>query len=121
MRKLSDFKDEEAIELWADLLDPLTVIFGDEGFAKLSKQKKPILEQAKYILKNHKKEAIEILTRIDPDEPIDAISVITRTLAIFSEIGQRKELGSFFGSAEQATPENGPSGSRTASTEGGEH
>ena len=117
MKKLSEFKDEEAIELWADLLDPITKIFSDKNFAIMSKQKRPVLEQVKYILKNHKNEAITILNRIDPEEPIDAISVVTRTLAIFSEIGQRKELGSFFGSAEQAKPENGSSGSVTENTE----
>ena len=42
MKKLSDYKGDEAIELWADLLEPMTEILGDKDIAKiLQDNKKP--------------------------------------------------------------------------------
>ena len=42
MKTLSDYKDEEAIELWADLIDPLTAIFSDKEFMQGLKGKPPL-------------------------------------------------------------------------------
>ena len=116
MKKLSDYKGEEAIELWADLLEPLSVIFEDEKFRKALASKKSKIALAKDILKLHKKEAMEILSRIDP-EPIDGLNIVVRLIAVLADIGQSEEIKSFFGYAEQVQTVSESFGSPTANTE----
>lgn len=116
MKKLSDYKGEEAIELWADLLDPLNVIFTDEKFRKALASKKSRIALAKDILKLHPKEAIEILVRIDP-EPINGLNILTRLIAVLADIGQNEEIRSFFGYAGQVQTESASFGSPMANTE----
>ena len=115
MKKLSDYKDDEAIELWADLLDPLASILGDEKIQKIVKSGKSKMVIAKEILTSHKKEALEIMLRIDP-EPIDGLNIVLRLVGILTDIGQNEEIKSFFGFAEQAKMEKGSSGSVTENT-----
>lgn len=114
MKRLSDYKGEEAIELWGDLLEPLTKIISDKEIANTIKSGKPKILIAKTILANHKKEATEILLRIDPT-PIDGLNIVLRLGSIISEIGESDELKTFFGFAEQANNES--SGSVTVNTE----
>lgn len=105
MKKLSDYKGEEAIELWADLLEPLSKIFTDEDLKKLGKDGKLTpLQTARIALKKHSEEAVEILLRID-DTPIDGLNILARLIAIFSEIGESEYAKSFFGFAEQVKKE----------------
>ena len=120
MKRLSDYKGEEAIELWADLIDPLTAILSDEEIVDVVRSKKPKILIAKTILKNHSKDAEEILLRID-DSPIDGLNIVLRLVAILSEIGGNEELKSFFGYAEQVKTENESSGSPMENTEEEKH
>ena len=119
MKKLSDYQGEAAIELWADLLEPLTAILGDAEIAKVVQSGKPRMMIASTILKNHKKEAEEILLRIDP-EPLDGLNIVVRLVGILVEIGERPDIKAFFGFAAQEKMESESSGSPTASTEDGE-
>jgi len=116
MKKLSDYQGDEAIELWADLLEPLTIILGDSEVQKVIQSGKPKIAIAKEILKAHKKEATEMMLRIDP-EPIDGLNIILRLVGILADIGQNEEIKSFFGYAEQAGMEAESSGSVTENTE----
>lgn len=120
MKKLSDFKGDEAIELWADLLDPLTAILTDDKIRKVVQSGKSKIEIAKEVLKKHKDEAVEIMLRIDPT-PIDGLNIILRLVALITDIGQNDEIKGFFGYAEQAQTENASSGSPTANTEAKEN
>ena len=117
MKKLSDYKGDEAIELWADLLEPLTSILSDEKIRKTIQSGKSKIEIAKIVLKKKKKEATEILLRIDP-EPLDGLNIILRLVAVLVDLGQNEEIKSFFGFAEMSreTAEEF-SGSPTESTE----
>lgn len=116
MKKLSDYKDEEAIDLWADLLDPLSNIFTDKELAAVVRSKKSPITIAKVILKNHRKEATEILLRIDP-EPLTGLNIITRLVSVLTDIGQSEEIKPFFDFAEQANITNVSSISATENTE----
>jgi hypothetical protein len=115
MKKLSDYQGDEAIELWADLLEPLTSILGDDKVQKVIKSGKPKTTIAKEILKSHKKEATEIMLRIDP-EPINGLNIVLRLVGILADIGQSEEIKSFFGFAEQEQTEAESFGSVTEST-----
>lgn len=117
MKTLSDYKGEEAIELWADLIDPLSAILTDKEFTASLRGKAP-LTMAKEILKNYSKEASEILLRIDP-EPIDGMNILLRLVALLADIGQNKEVMVFFGSAVAEQLESESSGSVTENTEDG--
>lgn len=120
MKKLSDYVGEEAIDLWLDLLDPLSVIATDKEIKDITRSGKPKILIAKMILKAHRKEAIEIMQRIDP-APINGLNIIARLVAIISEIGENEEIKSFFGYAEQAKTENGSSISLMENTEAEEN
>lgn len=119
MKKLSDYQGDEAIELWADLLEPMTKILGDNEVQKVITSGKPKLLIAKEILKSHKKESTEILLRIDP-EPINGLNIILRLIALLADIGENEEIRGFFGYAEQAHTENESFGSVTENTEDSE-
>lgn len=116
MKKLSDYKGDEAIVLWGDLLEPLSAIFSDKKIAKVVNSGKSKIEIAKVILKNHPSEAEDILLRID-DTPIDGLNIILRLVALLADIGQNEEIKSFFGYAEQAKEGLTPSGFPTENTE----
>ena len=116
MKKLSDYTGEAAIELWADLLDPLTSIFGDEKVQKAVIGNGSMMSKAQIILSEHKAEAVAIMQRIDPT-PINGLNIITRLVGLISEIEKSEEFAGFFDSPSQETTERGSSGSVTESTE----
>lgn len=69
--KLSDYRGEEAIEVLGDIIEPITAIFADPDLQEISKAKNAnAVQYAKPILKNHKKEIIEILARLE-NEPVE--------------------------------------------------
>lgn len=115
MKRLSDYKGEEAIDLWADLLEPLTSILGDTEMMKEIQSGKPYMLVAKDVLSRHKAEAEKILLRIDPT-PLDGMNVVTRLVAIIIDIGNNEDIKPFFVSAVQGKTENESSGSVTEST-----
>ena len=115
MKKLSDYTGEAAIELWADLLDPLTSIFGDEEVQKAVTGGGSLMSKAQIILASHKTDAVKIMQRIDPT-PINGLNIITRLVGLISEIESSEEFAGFFGSQTQETTESESSGSVTAST-----
>ncbi len=120
MKRLSDYQGEEAIELWADLLDPISDILTDTEVAQETKAGKAPIMIAKTILKRHKEAAVKILLRIDP-EPLDGLNIIVRLVALIAEIGGRDELKSFFGYAAQVKEETESSGLATENTEAEEN
>lgn len=115
MKRLSDYKGEEAIDLWADLLEPLTVIFSDKELIENIKSGKAKMLIAKDVITAHKKEAEEILLRIDPT-PLDGMNIITRLIAILVDIGDNEDIKPFFGSAVQEKMDKESSGSPTENT-----
>lgn len=95
MKKISDYKDEAALELWADIMESAAAIIADPELKKIIDSKKPKLMIAHFILKNHKEEAKDILLRIDPT-PLNGLNFLTRIMAVLSEIGDAEELSDFF-------------------------
>lgn len=120
MKKLSDYKDEEALELWCDLLDPLARVIGDKEVAQVVKSGKPTLVIAKTILKAHAKDATDILLRIDPT-PINGLNIVLRLIDLLEELGANEEIKTFFGFAAQEKTNDEFFGLPTENTEGGEH
>ena len=120
MKRLSDYQGEEAVELWADLLDPISDILTDKEVQDITKSGQAPIVIAKTVMKNHKAEAEKILLRVDP-EPLDGLNIVVRLVALFSEIGTNDDLKSFFGYAAQAKEKSTSSGLATESTEAEEN
>lgn len=121
MKKLADYQGEKAIELWANLIEPMFAIIGDSEVTDLWRKKNtPIYKIASTILKTHKKEASEILLAID-DTPINGINVFPRTIGILLEFFNNSEARLFFGFAEQEKTQKEFSGSAMENTEDGEN
>jgi len=101
MKKLSDYKDDEAVVLWGELIEPIMKLIADDEVQKIYKSGKPKVLIATEILKVHPTEVSEILLRIDPT-PLNGLNIISRFIEILVEISKMPELASFFGSAEQS-------------------
>lgn len=119
MKKLSDYKGDEAIELWADMLMPITRIITDKKIQKVYKTKSR-MEVAAEILKLHAKDTTDILLRIDPT-PLNGLNTIVRIVELIVDFEKADELKSFFGSAGQAQTASESSGLHTANIEAGEN
>lgn len=119
MKRLGDYKDEDAIDLWMDLLDSMDAILKDEEVKKLYREKnRNPIQLAKEIIKRHKKETSEILLRIDPT-PLDGLNIVVRLIDVIMEIEQSDDLKAFFPSAG-AVIEGASSGNATENTEDAE-
>lgn len=89
--KLSDYKNEDAIEVIADIIEPLSVIFTDEEIKNEKNRMKAIAKA----LKKYKKEVIQILARID-GVSIDEYECNALTLPIkVLEVMNDKEVQDF--------------------------
>lgn len=116
MKKLSDYKGDDAILLWGDLLEPITAILSDKNVAQVVKSGKSKIFIAKEILTSHKSEMLQVLQRID-DTPVDGLNLLLRVGELLTELGESEEMRSFFGFAERVETDNGSFGSVTESTE----
>lgn len=115
--KLSEYKNEDALDLLADIIDPCATILADKRVQALNlDDAKGRMEAVKYLLKSHKKEIIEIMARID-NIPLSQYEASIWTLPNkLLELINDKELISFFRSQGQMMGGN-IFGSATESTE----
>lgn len=69
--KLSDYKGEAALDKLAEIIEPITAIFGDPEMQEIAnKGDAGAIQYIKPILKNHKKEIIEVLAALE-NEPVE--------------------------------------------------
>lgn len=103
--KLSDYKGEEALDVLADIIEPLSMIIADKEIQDLTKQKDiPAMAYVKPAIKNHKKEIIQILARLDnesPEEYAEKVTLLTLPMKIVDLIND-PEIQSLFRSQEQS-------------------
>lgn len=118
--RLSDFKDERAIDVLADLLEPASAIISNPEVAKVAGKVDDGLKGkmifAKAMLKNSKDAVLEILAILN-DTPVDeyhcnAATIIKDLLDILSD----EELLTVFG-LRQKKSDDESSGSVTENTE----
>lgn len=64
MKKLSEYKDEEALDMLADLIDPVVDIFGDKEVANYYKGGVK-LKAVQIAIKNHKPAVINMLAILE--------------------------------------------------------
>lgn len=76
---LSDFQDEEALDLLADIIEPVGTILEDKEIAKIYEEGtksgnfgiKLKLKLVSVMIRNHKREMIEILAKLDKKDVAD--------------------------------------------------
>lgn len=99
--KLSEIKNEEAIDVLADIIEPLAEILSDKELAKAIQKKEKAIKGVSIAIKNHKSEVIQILARLD-GVPVEDYSCNVFTLPIkVMELLNDKELLDFFKSQGQ--------------------
>lgn len=71
--KLSELKNEEALDAVAELIEPITEICKDEETLKelraIAKEKEPPVKLIKPLISKHKREIITILAILDRKDP----------------------------------------------------
>lgn len=89
MRKLSEIKGEDALDVLADALGELSVIFGDQNFAKLVRGGASKMDAVKYLLKEHKKEVLTVMAIIEGENPDEyeptIIEIPVKLLALLND------------------------------------
>lgn len=120
MKRLSDYKGVEAIELWADIFDDVSTITSDEEVRECTIGKNiSIKDAAKVIFRKFPKESYNVLTRIDPEASINGANVFPGLVNFVMELTIGEDSRTFFKSAEQEISAEEPSGSATVNTEDG--
>ena len=103
--RLSDFKEEEALDVLADIIEPLAMILSDEEIQKLSKQKNvPTIKYIKPAIKNHKTELLTVLARLENmpvEEYKETVNLITLPKQLMDLVND-PEVQSLFRSQEQS-------------------
>ena len=93
--KISEYKNEEALDLLADIIEPAGEILSDESIKKAYNGKID-LKLVSAIVKAHKKEVLKILARLD-NTPVSEYECNIFTLPFkLLEILSDKELINFF-------------------------
>ena len=115
MKKLSEYRNEEALDLLADMIEPCVIVFGDPDFIKAARAR-DITGTIKYLLKNHQKSVIEILAILE-GVPVSEYQCNLATLPVtLLQILNDSDLMSFFKSQGQELVQTS-SGSATENTE----
>lgn len=107
MLKLSEIKGDDAIDVIADILDPVAVMLADKEVEKTIKSKVPVIVKAQVILKRQKKailEVLAILNQVDPKEfNPSLIELPVMLMSVIQDIEAHPELKILFQSQGQMT------------------
>jgi CRISPR/Cas system-associated endonuclease Cas3-HD len=103
--RLSEIKGENAIDVLADMLDPLTEMLADPKVKEVARSKSPTLIKASKILKYQKKAVLEMLAVLN-QTPVEEFKPSLLELPIMlaeliNDIKENKELISLFQSQGQ--------------------
>ena len=118
--KLSEYKNEDAINLLADLLDPISELFTDKSVIAIFNNKEASkIEQIQVMLRSNPKAIIKMFAILD-NKAVEEVSYsIPEMIAKLYEIMQDTDLTSFFKSQAQneAQQSSGPATETTKETE----
>lgn len=94
MRKLSEIKNEDALDVLVNILDPVTEIFTDKKFEE--EWKKDVKGAIKYVIGAHKKAVIELLAGVE-GIPVNEfeISLIQIPIRLFELLNDADTLDFF--------------------------
>ena len=106
--KLSDIKGERALEVMADLIDPMTEIAQDKILVGLLRMRN-IKEAVKLGLRNHRKCMLEILAILNQQDPETYEPNLVEIPKMLLELLNDKELLDLFSSQAEQTNETSSS------------
>ena len=113
--KLSDYKDEEALELLSELIEPITEILSDDEVRSAAEGGKRA-RAVSLAIKNHKKEVMVVLAALD-GVPVEEFHCNVLTLPVkLIELLNDPNISQLFTFAGQTEDET-LSGSLTENTE----
>lgn len=127
MKLLSDYKGEEAIDVLADIIEPLALICADEEIRKLQKDKKKETAPIHYIkvaLKNRKAEVLAILARIEGvpvEEYKKTVNVLALPMQILAVVNDPVIKSLFQSQSQTSSTSHASSGSAIVNTEAEEN
>ena len=114
--KLSEIKGEQALDVLADIIEPLSEILTDPEIQEMHKAGMPKIKMVKPAIENHKRAVIEILALLDGADPdnydIDLLTLPKKVVEILNDA----ELQTVFQSQSQMI-QSESFGSATVSTE----
>ena len=113
--KLSEIKGERALEVLADLIDPIKELLKDEELKKMRNESNK-LDIVKYLLKQHKKEMLTILALISGENPETYEPSILTLPVMVMDLVNDPDIAGLFGLQSQPM-EQASSGSATVNTE----
>lgn len=116
--KLNEIKNEQAIEVLADMFDPIIEIASDEQVVSAARGNNKVL-MVKHILKDHSRAVFELMA-LSEGVPVEEYECDILTLPIkLLDLFNRPEFGFLFQSQGQKT-EDTSFGSATENTKGEE-
>lgn len=99
--KLTEVKNDDALDMLADILEPCGEIFSDKVLSAMYSNGENPIKMISYAIKNHKKEVIEIMATLE-GTPIEEYECNFLSLPVkIMEIMNDMELLNFFGSQGQ--------------------
>lgn len=117
MKKLSDFQDENALDLLAEVFEPAVEIMTDDDFLKALDANR--IEAVKIAIGSHKKAVLQILAAMDgvpvSEYHCNFFVLPARLIELITEIMREQELMAFFTPQGKKKSEDS-FGSATAST-----
>jgi hypothetical protein len=98
--KLSDYKNEDALDLLADLLEPVSEIMTDKELQTIA-AKGDKMALVKYVLKNKKQQVVQILARMENKTVNEYNATLTEMFAQLLDVMNDKVMNDFFASQAQ--------------------
>lgn len=115
--KLSDIKGEQALDVIAEIIDPLSEIAMDKDLVREFRSGKPKLLLVKRVIKEHKSSIIKILASLElktVDEYLETANLITMPNQLLEILNDPQMATLFF---SQSQTEETSSGSASGTTE----
>lgn len=115
--KLSEIRGEKALDMTAELIDPIAEIMADAEVKKIYAGQ-PKLKLVQYIIKKHKKPIIKILAILNEEDPktfADKIKITTLPAMVIDLLNDEELIQLF--SLQGQTVDATSSGSVTENTE----
>ena len=112
MRKLSEIKGEDAMDILADLIEPLAEFAQDKTFVEMIRSGERI-KAVSYAIKTHKKAVLTVMALLEDENPDEYEPPLLRLPVMLLELFNDPELIALFPSQQTVTS----SGSATENTE----
>ena len=100
MKKVSEYRDEDALDLLADIMEPALDIFSDAE-VRTAFENERLIKVVRVAIKNHKHSVIEIMARLE-GVPLEEYhcNILTLPLRLLDVINDQELLAFFTGQAQ---------------------